>query len=914
MNKEVKSKKILHKVKKNWVVIGMSSVALLGTGFVVSQTSSALPTGVVAHADETTSTSDKQSSSSTTNSTSDKSNDSSAVQQSSESAQPSNASQSTSIEASKSGDYSAPQSSVNATISNLGSQTTNVKKDASINYSLTLTNNDSLGRVIPKGTQIKINVNTPEKTSFNDVFSYSVYSNYSSQNNFDDSISGNTITLTTNKDFYPGTVNINLSLVVKGPKYDWDGDSEEHETNPDPVNVNITSSLQLPGESEQNINVDGNQISVLPNTKEEDQKKNPDDIGIPGYLSSHFIKNYPDDVKDYSQSNTNGNYVNTDGGSAYYSPSYTNKDGKPYFVVTGEFNRGNIAGYYGTRILFSDGKNFDLNNLKLYASHDEGVTFEDITDKPGVSFGIDNNGAVYSDFSKSAYTKDIVDFVAYRPYTDLSGSYHVVGYGDYYRSDIDQNGSQRIGEYTYKIIPAKGDTGSSWIVAPNQTAYTQPDGTYVYSANSLKDGVNVYKTVNGNPGGYEKLDNATVDVTNDGNVSDGQTIKVAPGASQQLNLTYTSTDSSNAKAQATFTLVNPYVSISDQKVTRTATVNYVDSTTNKVIKTDSSSVEFVSSGLKDTRDNSITWDPWKISSGETSYKFTVPTIDGYVPEDTSEMTGTLTPLGDDVVKTVYMDPLETVTQTRVKDVNVLAKDKTNTSGPSGSYVNIPGYDQHIYVTFTKTGIKNQKTGEVTWGSYEPDKKAVTANAAQIPNYTLVSNPTVTKDVSAPLGDTEPTYTEISFLYVPKPASSESSQSSSAASSAQSSSAESSSAASSAQSSSAESSSAASSAQSSEAESSAVSSSAESSAVSSSAESSAVSSSAESSAESSKAESSAVSSEAESSAVSSKAESSAVSSSAESSAESSKAESSAVSSKAESSAVSSKAESSAVSSK
>lgn len=42
MNKEVKSKKILHKVKKNWVVIGMSSVALLGTGFVVSQTSSAL--------------------------------------------------------------------------------------------------------------------------------------------------------------------------------------------------------------------------------------------------------------------------------------------------------------------------------------------------------------------------------------------------------------------------------------------------------------------------------------------------------------------------------------------------------------------------------------------------------------------------------------------------------------------------------------------------------------------------------------------------------------------------------------------------------------------------------------------------------------------------------------------------------
>ncbi|CAI2672323.1 hypothetical protein AKUH4B406M_14870 [Apilactobacillus kunkeei] len=37
MKKEIKEKKVLHKVKKNWVVIGMASVTLLGAGYVAAQ-------------------------------------------------------------------------------------------------------------------------------------------------------------------------------------------------------------------------------------------------------------------------------------------------------------------------------------------------------------------------------------------------------------------------------------------------------------------------------------------------------------------------------------------------------------------------------------------------------------------------------------------------------------------------------------------------------------------------------------------------------------------------------------------------------------------------------------------------------------------------------------------------------------
>lgn len=769
MNKEVKAKKILHKVKKNWVVIGMTSVALLGTGFVVSQTSNVLPTGIVAHADESNGASVSPSSASTTSSAADNNNSSSASQ-SNDSSQSSSASQTTNNNSDKSGDYTAPQSAVSATISNLGSQTTNIKKNSSINYGIALNNNDNLGRVVPKGTQIKINVNTPEQTSLKGVFSYSVYSKYSSQNNFDDSVSGNTITLTTKKDFYPGTVNMNLSFVVDGPKYNWDGDTEEHETNPDLVNVNITSTLQLPGQSDQSVSVEGGQLSILPNTKKEDEEVTYNTAETPGYVQPYLSKDYPDDVADYPKSNTKGNYFTTDNNNvAHYAPVYTNAEGKPYFVATGEFNKGNIAGYSGARISFTDGNSFDFKSLRLYASKD-GKTFEDVSEKPGVSFGIDGNGAVFADFSKSEYNRDFVDFVAYRPYTDLSSKYFVRGYGSYYKEGTSEELSLPIGDLNYQIVPVTGDIGSSWVVAPNQTVYTQPDGNYVYSANNLKDGVNVYKTVDGQPAGYEKVDNATVNITNDGNVSEGGIINVAQQSSKQLRLTYTSADSHSA--QATLTVINPYVSVPDQKVTRTATVNYVDATNNRVLKTDSSSVEFTSTGVKDTRDNSIIWDPWKVTSGDASYKFTVPTIDGYVAEDKSDITGTLKPLGDDFVKTVYMDPAENVSRSENVVVTVVAKDSTKQvkiETPTGTYsgtAKIEGYDQLINVPFTQNGVKNLKTGEIQWNNFEPAKQTIVAKAIEIPNYTLVSKPSRSVNITAPDNSGKTRYFEVPFSYTP----------------------------------------------------------------------------------------------------------------------------------------------------
>ncbi|CAI2661482.1 hypothetical protein AKUH3B203M04_03980 [Apilactobacillus kunkeei] len=775
MNKEVKERKILHKVKKNWVVIGMATISLLGTGYVVSQGIDVAPTAVVAHADESSS------------------------------------------------NYSAPESAVTASISNLGSQTSNVKKNDTINYGISLTNNDNLGRVIPRGTQIKININTPSQTSFSDVFNYSIYSKYSNQNVFDSSVSGNTITLTTNSDVYPGTVNANLSLVVKGPKYNWDGDNANHETNPSLVNVSLSSTVSLPNGTEQTVNTDGTQISVLPNTKAEDENtNNHDDIGIPGYLTPKLSKNYPDDVPGYSTDNTKGNYVSDGNGNANYAPVYTNKDGKPYYVVIGEFNRGNIPGYYGTRISFSDGKNYDLNNLKLYASKD-GNNFEDISNKPGVTFGIDSNGFVYADFSKSAYSRYYVDFVAYRPYTDLTAQYYVVGYGGFYREDTGQEGSQLIGQYSYKIVPAESNIGKSWIIAPDTTVYTDKDGNYTYNSESLTNDVSVYKAVNGTPSKYETVDNPRLNVTNDDNVNDGQVINVAQQSTKDVNLTYSSDGAVNS--QAKLHVINPYVSVPDQQVTRSVKVNYVDSITGKVLKTDTASSVFKATGVKDTRDNLITWGNWSNVSGDGTYNFTVPTIDGYVPEDSSNVSGTLAPLGNDVTRTVLYNPIpqQDVSQTVKGNVQINYIDEDTKQSIHAPYTKD--------FEFTQSGKKNSQTGKVTWddNGYTPASQSYSVDSPNIDGYELVNPSQSTVSGTIDGGDDgivdnvayKKIATSSSSASDSSAASSEASQSSSAASSsADSSSAESSSQSSSAQSSSAESSSAqSSSAQSSSAESS-----------------------------------------------------------------------------------------------
>ncbi|KPN80204.1 hypothetical protein RZ76_03900, partial [Apilactobacillus kunkeei] len=939
MNKEVKEKKILHKVKKNWVVIGMATISLLGTGYVVSQGTDVAPASVVAHADE------------------------------------------------QSSSYQADPNSVSATITNVDASTQNVTPGKSVNYEVSLNNNDNLGRVIPKGTKITFTVNPQSGKKFSDLFSsISAYTKYGNANVFDVSTNDNVVTLTTNTDLYPSDSKINVSLLVnEGPQ---DAPDSTYD-------ATVSASMDYAGTTS-NVPVSNDNISVL-QKKKSDVKPVDSQAGQMGARPLNIPDNtkpntpanwntYPDDVPDYPLSNTYKNLIQYSGDTANagYAPIVTNKDGKPYFVVVAELNPNSKDNtVHGRAITLlnrnSDKSSFDTNNFRLYAIVDG--KYKDITNEPGVYLKSEYGNPMF-DYSASKYTDDTVDFVAYLTYSDLTTNYGVDGYLKYTVGDDPTVNNVPPMHANVSIVPASDNIGKSWIISPDTTVYTDKDGNYTYNSGSLTNGVNVFQAIDGNPAKYVAVNNPQIKVANEDNLNDGQVINVAQQSTKDVNLTYSADGAVNSLAK--LHVINPYVSVPDQQVTRNVKVNYVDSVTGKVLKTDTGSSVFKATGVKDTRDNLITWGNWSNVSGDGTYNFTVPTIDGYVPEDSSNVSGTLAPLGNDVTRTVLMDPTEQVTSTNTVPVTAVPRDQTKTVTTTGNVgtvtesAPIDGYQETKNVTFTRTGTKNQKTGDVTWGKFTPDSQTVSFTAPNIPGYYLTSKGQKDIKVTAPTTD-GPRLLTFSFLYKPMsdvsrttngnvlinyideetkqpihdpyskdfeftqagkkndqtgetvwddngytPASqsysvdspkidgyelvspsqstvsgtidggddgivetvaykkiatpSSSASESSAASSEASQS-------SSAASSSADSSSAESSAQSSSTESSAQSSSAESSAQSSSAESSAQSSSAESSAQSSSAESSAQSSSAESSAQSSSAESSAQSSSAESSAQS-----------------------------
>ncbi|WP_326865642.1 LPXTG cell wall anchor domain-containing protein [Apilactobacillus kunkeei] len=849
MSREVKEKKILHKVKKKWVVIGMSTVALLGTGYVVSQDNNITPAAVVAHADEQNSS------------------------------------------------YQADPNNVSATVTNVDASTQNVTAGKSVNYEVSLNNNDNLGRVIPKGTKITFTVNPQSGKNFSDLFSsISTYTKYGNANVFDVSTNDNVVTLTTNTDLYPSDSKINVSLLVK------EGPQDAPDSTYD---ATVSASMNYAGENS-NISVSNGNISVL-QKKKSDVRPVDSQAGQMGARPLNIPDNskpdtpsnwntYPDDVSDYPLSNTYKNLVQYSGDTANagYAPIVANKDGKPYFVVVAELNpnsKGNTV--HGRAITLlnrnADKSRFDTNNFRLYAIVDG--KYKDITNEPGVYLKSEYGNPMF-DYSASKYTDNTVDFVAYLTYSDLSINYGVDGYLKYTVGDDPTINNVPPMHANVSIVPASDNVGKSWIISPDTTVYTDKDGNYTYNSGSLTNGVNVFQAIDGTPAKYVHVDNPKLNVSNDEGVNDGQTINVAQQSTKDINLTYSADGAVNSSAK--LHVINPYVSIPDQQVTRNVKVNYIDSVTGNVLRTDTGSSVFKASGLKDTRNNEVTWGNWSNVSGDGTYNFTVPTIDGYVPEDNSNVTGQLYPLGNDVTRTVYMDPTTTVQQ-NIVDTLVIDHIDDSTKQKIA-----PDYERDY--TFVQTGTKNERTGVIKWNdSYSPDSYSYSVESPKIDGYEL-TDPNQLYVTGTIDGDADFTGTTVGYTKVATPSSS-AAQSSSAEPS--SSATQSSSAESSAQSSSAESS-----AQSSSAESSAQSSSAESSAQSSSAESSAQSSSAESSAQSSSAESSAQSSSAENSAQSSSAESSAQSSSAEISAQSSSAESSAQSSSAESSAQSSSAESSA----
>ena len=606
-DKQVKQRKVLHKVKKNWVVIGMMSVTLLGSGYVVSQLNDN-SAGVVAHADGTSTES--------------------------------------------SANYPADSSNVSASVQTLSTKTTGLKAGQVANYSVTLNNNDDLGRVIPQGTQIQLKFNTPQQANLSAVLDYSTYSRFNAENVFSVSQSGNTITLTANKDLYPGSNTINLSLIAKDPGYNWDGESSEHETNPDDVNVSIDASLIYQNQTISAAFSGSNALSVSPNTKSEDDATNQTPTNsVPGHMGSSLIHNFPGQGSDspYPSAKTNQNDISNNGTSSVYAPVNTNPDGKPYLATVAEYNAFNDLRYSGAVLSISNAGQYDLKNVYVYAG-DSVDNLKDVTNESGIKVGIDGNNALYVDFSKSAYTHSFVDLVAYIPYTDLTAQYSVQGYLNYY--DNGNYLSQTIGAANYTITPTGDNTQKTWLIAPTKTYYTDVNGKVTVSVDQLLSGVSGYKRNDSDSSKFDVINPSDIKLSNAQGLDSGVTQTSNFNNPKEYDVEYQL--NGETKTGKVY-VINPYEQLS-KTVQRTVTVKYVDQHTGTEIAGENThTATFEGNGIKDDRYGSIQWNPFTPQNDSARYTITSPSVTGYhlVNGSDSEIDGSLQALGSNVLKTVY---------------------------------------------------------------------------------------------------------------------------------------------------------------------------------------------------------------------------------------------------------------------
>ncbi|KOY78968.1 KxYKxGKxW signal peptide domain-containing protein, partial [Apilactobacillus kunkeei] len=601
MKKEVKEKKVLHKVKKNWVVIGMTSVTLLGACYVASQNIDATSTSVVAHADVIGKVSDI--------------------------------------------------ANINANIINISGN--HVSSTNSANFTVSITNKDPFGNYIPAGTKIVMNFDGNGNDTLNNTFNYKTYTNFNQINPFTVSNDGKKIIFTTTRNLYPGTYNINLSLTAK--RVGEDGGNAQ---NTDSHSVNYSTDLSYNGA---NSNISKDSLIVTPGGKNNPESGTvPTQVwNIPMYKKIN--PSGPDDssnwdvanigTDDYPQSGINENFVNLINGDiniTNYAPAVTGKNGKLYFPVVLEYHGADDNNSTAYKLIMQGGLDNNLNNYRLFTI--ENGKYVDITHEPGINISIDSSDTVTADVSQSNYKDKLLDFVGFSNYTDLTS----VNYVHTWLERLDKNGniSSYFQQTETHIVPVPSNKSNSWIVAPTLTVYTDENGKAKISDGSLINGVSVYKTTNN---GFTPLDASHLSIDNSNDVDSSDGVNVQSDSTNTYEVSY-KVDGNSTPVKRTVYVINPYKEI-HQNATLTATVKYVDEETGASIYPEkSSSVTYSSDGLNDSRDGSTEWNGWTITNGQKDYSINTPQVNGYKLVNDSDriISGTLDVNGSNVSKTVLM--------------------------------------------------------------------------------------------------------------------------------------------------------------------------------------------------------------------------------------------------------------------
>ncbi|MCX8743571.1 LPXTG cell wall anchor domain-containing protein [Lactobacillus sp. B3795] len=597
MNKQFKEKKILHKVKKNWVVIGMTTVTFLGAGYVASQGVSIVPTAVVAHAAASNS--------------------------------------------------AAPASNVSANLTS--SSSTSIYSNQSATYQVSLTNNNQWGNYIPKGTQIKLSFNLNDGKKLSDLIGYRTYTENGNANVFDVSSDGSSIVLTTNTDIYAGSRNVSLTLTAN--------DKIPADTQL-PFTTSLTYNGVTSQISQSSIEIKAKSGFTNPPNGEPLQmgaypfnvKQDPSLPTYPDAPNGYSL----------ADANENLVSKGTNTGSASYAPIKTNDNGLPYFVALTEFN-GSDRGFKADTLILGDGtsdSHIDPNSLRVYAI--DGDKYVDITNTPGVNISYDSGANQYfADVSNSPYNGDTLDFVAYVTYQQLTKNMYIHGWIHYHADGSSDIISSQMQQSTISIVPGKNNTNEKWIVAPDKIVYTDDKGNYNISDDDLLNGVSAYQATQDGFTQVDNSQvtvNDRDNLPNNGQIAynadnptkysisykvDGQDTPVKREV-EVIN------PYENVKKNVTLTAKVNYVDADTNQP-----ISGVDSATNSVV--------YTNEGVTNTLDGKTNWNgDWTVTSGQKDYSFTTPEVSGYELVDANDkvVSGTLDSNGDSFEKNVLLKRIE----------------------------------------------------------------------------------------------------------------------------------------------------------------------------------------------------------------------------------------------------------------
>lgn len=695
MNNNIKRRKKLHKVKKHWVIIGMTFTTLSGLGFIANQSNNLLSTKIVAHADNT------------------------------------------------SENYVADYNNVSISMNNLAESS--VEKPLStykpIIYHINIQNTDNAGRVIPKGSHFKINFNTPNNMDLSNFLSFfNVYTQSVDGPTYSGKIVGNSIVITTEQDLYPGEYNLYVSMGTRNPGYQWNGDTPEHENHPDPAFVSSTASYDYNNHQEKSVKVNNGYFYIMPDKKinysneTHTNTTSEDNYDYTSVQSRPYVDfKRPADPKYPAYSDPI--LVSKDFNTAQYTPIVTNSDGLPYVLVNSDFDgTQKIADDFSVETIniLSNNK-IDESHIKIYTQTDNGI--DDITNYPGIiisktrgdflnikaeGFPFSTQNGVIVNLANSKYSSHHrVWIVAYLPVTDLTKTYiyNVHSFGK-------RNGKKLL-EYSNfgysNLIMTDKNKGNPWIIAANKQVYTDKDGNVNLS---LLDGVRGFSS-DSTGTKFSKLDGVTV-LDSDG-LMDG--INHLSSGSKTFVVKYQAkNENATAVSQRTITVINPFQKV-NENIKSSVTVHYIDKNTGKEIANNKvQTTTFNGVGTRDTRNNSVSWESLKPVNGDGKYNINSISIPNYTLASDSPKTisGNFFPLVNNVDQyfKYVADHKDTSTD-----------NKTDTSGISNQSEG------------TSPSEKSDSTSAASETSNNSDNTKVTPSASNHSNSTDKSSSSVNTTVS-----------------------------------------------------------------------------------------------------------------------------------------------------------------------